>query len=428
MDSLKGKKLLILAGIATQAKIVKAAKALGVYTIVTDYNAPDVSPAKKAADEYWMISYGDTEKLAEQCEQRGVDGVLTCYHESAQIPYFRLCQRLGLPCYADLDQFEKLTNKREFKKLCRLMDIGVIPEYSVEDAMSGRVEFPVMVKPSDRCGSKGQSICSNEDELKTAIRVAEKESLSGDIIIEKYLANKNSFQVTYFFADGEAYLVRTTDGYKGSIEQDLDRVALCSVSPSVFTGEYLKTTNEKFVKMLRSIGIKDGPVMAQGFYDDGVFRFYDPGRRFPGTDFEIVYKELFGIDLMQAMVVYALTGKMPLMDLKNENVYLRGNRAVVLFPTLRTGTIGRIEGFSKLSADPRIRNIQQKHPVGATLDQPNTVAQRIFEVDFVSPSMDDAKDLIRGIQDTISVLDENGASMIDHPFDVDRLGTAASQR
>lgn len=427
MEDLKGKKLLILAGIPTQVKLVEAARELGVYTIATDYNDPEVSPAKKAADEYWMISYGDTDKLAALCRERGVDGVLTCYHESAQIPYYRLCQRLGVPCYADLEQFEKLTNKRLFKQLCRSMDVGVIPEYSVEEALSGRVGFPVMVKPSDRCGSKGQSICEDEEALKAAIRVASEESLSGDIVIEKYLPNKNSFQVTYFFVDGEAYLIRTTDGYKGTVEQALDRVALCSVSPSVHTREFLRTTNDRFVKMLKSIGIENGPVMAQGFYDDGAFRFYDPGRRFPGTDFEIVYRELFGIDLMKSMVVFALTGKMPHAGLKNENVYLRGDRAAVLFPTLRTGKIGKIEGYSQLAANPKIRNIRQKHAEGASLNQPNTVAQRIFEVDFVSHSMQDVKDTIREIQDTISVLDVDGAQMIDHPFDVDRLEVSDSE-
>ena len=41
---LKGKKLLIIAGAGVHNKVVKAAKEMGIYTIVTDY-LPD-SPAK----------------------------------------------------------------------------------------------------------------------------------------------------------------------------------------------------------------------------------------------------------------------------------------------------------------------------------------------------------------------------------------------
>ena len=49
--TLKGKKLLILGGIAAHIKVVQAAKELGVHTIVTDFLEPDQSPAKLVADE-----------------------------------------------------------------------------------------------------------------------------------------------------------------------------------------------------------------------------------------------------------------------------------------------------------------------------------------------------------------------------------------
>ena len=49
MNELKGKKLLILAGAGTHNKVVKAAREMGIYTIVTDYLVD--SPAKQIADE-----------------------------------------------------------------------------------------------------------------------------------------------------------------------------------------------------------------------------------------------------------------------------------------------------------------------------------------------------------------------------------------
>lgn len=420
---LAGKKLLILGGNAAHTKFVNAARELGVHTIVTDYLPPESSPAKRAADEYWMVSYGDIDTLAQRCREERIDGVLAVSHESAQIPYYQLCTELKMPCYGELEQFEILSNKRLFKELCCRSGVSVIPEYALEMAMAGKADFPVIVKPVDRCGSNGMTVCRNAEELEAAVKAARDESLSGEMIIEEYLANKNSFQITYFFADGTPYLIRTVDGYKGLPEDQLDRVALCSVSPSVYTDAYLQTTHERFVDMLRSIGVRNGPVMAQGFYDDGVFRFYDPGRRFPGTDFEIVYRDLFGIDLMQIMVVFALTGKMPEMPagLVDENVYLRGSKAVVLFPTLRPGTIGSVSGHSELRNDPRVWNVNQKHVAGETIKQVNTVSQRIFEVDFVVDSDREVRDTIRKIQESISVTDDEGKPMIAHPFDVERL-------
>lgn len=420
-NNLSGKKLLILAGNAPHVKVVEAAKSMGIYTIVTDYLSPAESPAKQVADEYWMLSYGDVETLVSKCRENNVDGVLACYHESALVPYYHICKQLNVPCYGDLDQFEKLTNKKSFKALCEENGIHTIPEYTVAEAETGNIVFPVMVKPEESCGSKGIYICNTQDELLQAIPEAKRASRSGEIIIERYIKGKNSFQVTFFFVNGEPYVIRTVDGYKGSVEDQLDRVALCSVSPSVYTQVYLDNTNTVFTNMLKKIGVLNGPVMVQGFYDDGVFRFYDPGRRFPGTDFEVVYNDLFGINLMKMMVTFALTGAMPSEEIKNENVFLNGKQAIVLFPTLCKGTVGEVTGFETLNKDMRIRNVCQKHTAGAVIDKMNVASQRIFEVNFISDSVEESKKMINYIQETITAKDTNGKNMIYKPFDVNRL-------
>ena len=308
----QGKRLLILAGAGQHCKLVDAAKKLGVYTIVCDYLEPSIeSPAKLLADECWNISTLDVDAIVAKCKDVQVDGVMSGWNDVAQIPYFEICERLNLPCYGTRNQFETLTDKRLFKQFCKDNNVNVIDEYTQEDVVAGRVEFPVFIKPADGCGSKGQSICSCQKEVQEAIAHAKDYSRSGELLFERYVPDTNSFQVTYFFIDGEPFLIRTADGYKGTREVNLDRVALCSVSPSSFTEEYLERADEAVVEMLKKLGIVDGPVMIQGFYDNGVFRFYDPGLRFPGTDFEVVYKSLFGTDFMEAMVVYAITGELP---------------------------------------------------------------------------------------------------------------------
>lgn len=421
MKDLKGKKLLILSGNGLNCKTVEAAKELGVYTIVVDYVALDSSPAKQIADEHWTLSYSDIDGIEQRCKQEHVDGVIACSGEATQLPYYRICERMHFPCYATLNQFEKLTNKKKFKAMCRENGIDVIPEFTKEDVESKTIEFPVFVKPVDNGGSKGQSVCNNYSELVRAIAYAESESATKEIIIEKYMGGKTSFQVTYFFVNGVPYVIRTVDGYKGLLEEKLDRVALCSISPSRYTYEFFQTTNDRFTRMLKCIGVENGPVMAQGFFDDGTFRFYDPGRRFPGTDYELIYKDVFGIDLMQMMVIFSLTGKMPEIHLDNQYSFLNGKKAAVLFPTVRAGVIGKIEGIDKLRADPWIRHIVQKYFVGDTVNWTYTTMQRICDIDFVCETDSALLDLIDYIQNTLKVQDENGIDMIYKPFDATRL-------
>lgn len=422
MENLRGKKLLILASGGSHCKLVRAAQELEVYTIVVDNLEPSIAaPAKVIADENWMISILDTEDIIEKCKKEHIDGVLGCWSDISQLPYYKICNALGLPCHGSEELFFKMTNKKAFKQMCYENDVDVIEEYSKEDVELGNIKYPVFVKPVDSRGSKGQSVCNNYEELKKAIIYAESASISKDIIIEHYVANKNSFQVTYFFSNGEPKVIRTADGYKGTLSDKLDRVALCSISPSTLTKEYFNKANNKFINMLKKLGYTDGPAMVQGFYDDGIFRFYDPGLRFPGTDYELMYRAVYGIDLMKMMVVYALTGHMPAVEIPDESVYLRGKKAAILFPTLSAGKVSKIKGLKELENNSKVYSIHPRYDVGDTVEWTYTTRQRLAEIDFLSEDMQDLRNTIRYFQKIIDVRDIEGNDMIYMPFDTERL-------
>lgn len=422
MNNYKGKKLLILAGANVHVKLVEEAKELGVYTIVTDFLEPEHSPAKLIADEYWMLNVTDVDGIVERCRQEHVDGVIAGWIDVCQIPYCQICHDLNLPCYGSSDLFFKFTNKHAFKDTCKAYGVGTILEYTKKDALSGSIDYPVFVKPVDSRGSRGQSICNSSADLSHAIAFAEEESSNGDIIIEKYLADKNSFQVTYLFADGIPYVLRTADGYKGLVDDKLDKVALCSVSPSIYTDEYMRTTHPLVIEMMKREGLENGPFMLQGFYDDGTFRFYDPGLRFPGVDFDIIYRNLFGVSVMAMMVEFALTGKMlPEENLTNYNVFLKGGSAAVLFPTIAAGKLAVLEGMDAVGALESVHSVTLRHLVGDNVPWSYNVNQRLAEINVFSDNKEDLKKQIQNIYSLIDVRDEENRNMLYKPFDVNRI-------
>ena len=126
--NLKGKKLLILAGAGVHNKVVRAAKEMGIYTIVTDY-LPD-SPAKELADESWMLNIMDVDGIVKKCKEEHIDGVMNFCIDPAQKPYLEICERLNLPCIGTRKTFDILTDKRKFKDYCVEHGVDVIPEYT----------------------------------------------------------------------------------------------------------------------------------------------------------------------------------------------------------------------------------------------------------------------------------------------------------
>ena len=167
MKEFEGKKLLILGGNALICDIVTKAQEMGVYTIVTDWNTPEVSPAKRIADEYWMVSLSDTEKLAQMVKERQIDGIFTNYADSYLPYYARLCEATGLPCLATEEQIEVISNKDKSKQLCIDHGISVSKRYrvsSIEDIDNlTDITFPVLTKPVDNSGQRGIFVCRDRD-------------------------------------------------------------------------------------------------------------------------------------------------------------------------------------------------------------------------------------------------------------------------
>ena len=270
MGSLKGKKLLILAGADVHVKVVQAAKELGVYTIVTDYLSREDSPAKQIAEEYWDLSITDVDEIADKCREEKVDGVLAFCIDPAQMPYEQICEKLGLPCYGTKEQFEILTDKRLFKDYCVANGVGIIPEYTEKDiATNNDVKYPVLVKPTISRGSRGQTICYSKEDVKDAIKIARKESKDGGVLIERFMKGVQDMAFAYMVVGGEPYLVKIGDRYLGAPEDNLDRQQMATVVPSMHTKEYLAKSDVRVKNMIKKMGITFGAVFFQGFYENG---------------------------------------------------------------------------------------------------------------------------------------------------------------
>ena len=220
MTNLKGKKLLVLGGAFQHCKLVEAAKELGVITYVTDYLPVEQAPAKAMADKYYMYNITEYDAIARLCEEEQIDGVISTSLDACQRPYNRICERLGKPCFGTEEQYRILTDKNVFKSYCRKNGVDVLPEYQVldfadESACKEKVQFPILIKPCDSRGSRGQTICYSYSEALKAIPFAQSESSNGEIVIEKYMGQNNDFSMTIVVINGKAYPFRTVDRILG---------------------------------------------------------------------------------------------------------------------------------------------------------------------------------------------------------------------
>ncbi len=416
----KGKKLLILGGANLHCKLVKAAKEMGVYTIVTDYL--EDSPAKKIADKSYMIDIKDIDGIVKMCKDEMVDAVLSTHLDPCQRPYYEVCHRLGLPCYIDSwEQVYTLTDKDAFKACCAKNGVDIIPTYSKGNL--NEAEFPVLIKPAHSRGSRGQTVCYNLNETEKAIALAEAESENKKAIIEKYMGNNNDFTMTYIFKDGEAYMTKTSDRYLGDIELGLEKVGIGTISPSYYTEMYIEKVEERVLQMLEDLKIKNGPVFMQGFVDGDTVRFYDPGYRFPGSEYDKMFEKICDIDIMKMMVHFAFTGEITdnYGKLNHQLALLNGKSVITLFPPVKSGYIAKIEGLDKISNMPEVVGYTLRHEVGESVGFTKDVNQRFGEFDIIGKDLEELKLLIGKVQKTLKILDENGKNLLYGELKIEKI-------
>lgn len=409
--------IMILGGANLHCKLVEAAHQMGKETVVVD-NIKN-SPAKLISDYSYDIDVREVDRLVDLCRCKGVNAVISAYLDFCQPFYQRICDMLGVPCFGTYEQFQIFTDKKKFKQICQKLGIKTILGYEESDLqMEDMVEYPVYIKPSVGQGSKGQSVCYTREDADRAIEEAKKVSGNGEVVIEKYMGNREILQITYLVIDGEPKLIRTADQVNGSAKHGLDHVAIAGVSPSVYTELFLEKEDRKVRELIKHVGIKNGPVFMQGFVYEGEILFFDQGLRFPGTEISRVYKKVMGMDFMQAMVEFAFTGNFSSVKemVNKETVYLNDHIMLNFFPFIRKGKIKSIVSKEKLLGIEGVEHVTYRHGVGDIVGDTKDVNQRIAEINICGNSKEEVNRALEQVCQELEVLDIYGNNMIVEGF------------
>ncbi len=417
MQDLKGKKLLILGGPYLVCDVVEKAKEMGVHTIVTDWYEPDVSVAKKAADEYRMVSTADVDALVELVKKENIDGVYTQYTDST-LPYCQqVCEKLGYPFFIDGEQENLISNKGRSKKLCQEYGVPVSKEFHMTeeflDEDMDKIEWPVLTKPVDNSGQRGITICNNPEELKKGYLYAKENSNSGKVVVEEYM--KGEYIVLNFtLQDGKLFLSNMAD--KPVIDEKYSNGMIRLPKGYIMPSKYVKLFYEKrfknFEALAQGIGLKNGNWSVECVVRNDDFYVFEMQFRLGGMrHYNFVQKEN-GIDLLAMHIRYALTGKFEGWNLSECDTPYYKKTYCSLNLLLKDGIITSVEGLEILQEIPEVVSSLPMHSIGDKVELSGTVFQIFMKVSLVADSYDALMQVLEKIQNNIRVYDENGENMM----------------
>lgn len=418
------KKLLILGGNPETTPLVEIANEMGIKTIVSSGRHTDA--AKKAAWKSFDVDGMDVPGLIALAREEQVDGVLVGVADILVPSYCKVCDALGLPCYATQEIVDVFAFKDVFKATCERYGVHGIPEYYLDADMKredlDKVQYPVMIKPVDNGGGVGMTVAYNEKELVEGVKKALDASFKKRFIVEKYMLC-DDMGMYYTFKDGYCSASCIYDRYTTDEQPGLSRVCLGGTYPSKHLDEYFERMHDNAVRMFKEIGIMNGILMLSGFCENGEFYVYDTGFRLQGEAPHLFLKAIHGFDQREMLIRYALTGSEGDINLMtDDDTRLRGKWASTLWILLKQGHIAKIEGMDDIRSDSRVvANIQRLNEGDdVALEWIGNEKQVLTRMYLVCNSKEELAECLKEYQTKIKVYDENGNNLVLKGFDVDK--------
>ena len=180
------KKLVIIGAGEFQVPLIKKAKELGYETHVFAWE--DGAVGKDFANYFYPISVLDDQAILSVCRQINPQGVVSAASEVCYIAATKVASQLNLPCN-DPKYLLIQTNKYHMRNAFRKSGLETPFFFMTKDINLNqeKIKFPVIVKPTDRSGSRAICKITESEMLQGAITDALAESFSKEAIIEEFI-------------------------------------------------------------------------------------------------------------------------------------------------------------------------------------------------------------------------------------------------
>ncbi|MDO4190164.1 MAG: hypothetical protein Q4D14_00570 [Bacteroidales bacterium] len=358
------KRLLILGGTSISRQIVYAARELDMEVYVTDYLAD--SPCKKLADKSFMVSCTDVDAVVDLIKREHIDGIIMGYADVLMPYYVKICEKAGIPCYANLHAIDVTADKAQFKALCKDFDVPIVPEYTLDDIQNGAAQYPVLVKPVDNSGARGIFICHNREEFDAYYPESLSYSPSKHVLIERFITAPEA-TIFYYLHNGEIFNVGVSDRHMLKFSDKLLQLPVGYTFPSVNRDEFMKEEDKNIKALFRSLGMKDGMVFLQSFNENGKYVIYEMGYRLTGSLEHHLMGQAYGFDHLKEILNFAVGNPVDTAPLKTESL---GNAILANVTLLLSeGVIAQYKGFDECRNIPGVLHIHESYDPGTVIDE-----------------------------------------------------------
>lgn len=304
-------KIVIIGANSFQNPLIEKAKEMGYETHVFAWKSGDIG--EKTADYFYPISITEKEKILEECKKIKPKAVVSIASDLAVLTVNYLADKLGLTGNRP-ENSVICTNKYEMRKAFEEAGVSVPKFRNVgidEDVNIEKFKMPVIVKPTDRSGSRGITKVEKKEQLKEAIQNAVDNSFEKRAIIEEFIGG-NEYSCECISYQGKHKFLAITKKFTTGAPHFIETG---HIQPSDLTEEQVEMVKQEIFKALDALKIENGPSHSEFKVDEtGKIGIIEIGARMGGDCIgSDLVKISTGYDFLKLTIKVAL-GKEPILE------------------------------------------------------------------------------------------------------------------
>ncbi len=250
------KKIAIIGASYLQVPLILKAKEIGLETHVFAWL--DGSIGRKYADFFYNLSIIEKDKILNECVKLNISGITTVGSDVAveTVNYIADYMNLaGNSTFTTKYTRDKLLMRQLFEE----NKLPTVKFYKLEpdsDLTSLKLNFPIMIKATDRSGSRGINYVAtpNTDKIKLAFEESLNESFTNSVIAEEFFDGKQ-ISVEMISQNGIHHFVGITEEFYSGIP---NFVEIGHIVPAKISNELLEDIIILTKKILSVVKIENG--------------------------------------------------------------------------------------------------------------------------------------------------------------------------
>lgn len=396
---------IVLGGTHAHQPLLEKLAGRGFRTILADYLPHPI--ARESADEHCRVSTLDPEAVLALARAVKARLVISTSVDQAGVTACYVAEKLGLPAPYDFATAARLSDKAAMKKA--LIEAGIpTANHRVAaqpaDLKDLGLQWPVVVKPTDSCGSKGVRRVKTPDELRAGFEAALRWSRSGAALIEEFRPGIE-ISAECFVQDGCCHIVSL---YQKSNIYSPRTVIQCfrTLRPAPLSPAAELRLRAILERIPKVFGLRRTSLLVQTMVNGDDVQVIELAARVAGGVGHGATRLFTGFDMIDA-TIDAYLGEPVRMELQHPFRHCISSNLYG-----QPGRFGRIEGGEKLKAEGIVNEFYCYKTQGAEIGPEMTSSDRLGAIIVAGDDKEALFNRIEAAWERLQVFDEAGRPML----------------